>query len=226
MLKQWTKEHVGRLRLAPFPEQFIFRRSWLLVTRCFCRVGLPCRMIVAVHRYGHWREAVPLAVAAAVAVTVYQYQTRDARRASQPNAARLPVAPDIHFGSRHTFVGNVYLCASRTVEVVIIGKSGVGKTSLRGQVRTINCLFVRDSLCEKYVSGQSSTAYRSKFAINNNSHQIISQPPGIPNIPNLALFPFSRVLELSCDPLKVQFITTEADSYEDVFSCCDTPQYP
>src|SRR6266567_6896685 len=50
----------------------------------------------------------------------------------------------------------------RTVKVVIIGNSGVGKTSLRGQVRIINCLFVRGSLTAmKYVSGQFSTAYRS-----------------------------------------------------------------
>ena len=53
----------------------------------------------------------------------------------------------------------------RTVKVVIIGHSGVGKTSLRGQVRTINCPFVRGSaqlsLAIKYVSGQFSTAYRS-----------------------------------------------------------------
>jgi Ras-related protein Rab-7A len=50
----------------------------------------------------------------------------------------------------------------RTVKVVIIGNPGVGKTSFRGQVRTINCLFVRGSLTAiKYVSGQFSTAYRS-----------------------------------------------------------------
>ena len=39
----------------------------------------------------------------------------------------------------------------RTVKVVIIGNSGVGKTSLRGQVRTINWLFIRGSLCESSV---------------------------------------------------------------------------
>ncbi|KAF8502813.1 hypothetical protein F5888DRAFT_1667366 [Russula emetica] len=51
----------------------------------------------------------------------------------------------------------------RTVKVVIIGNSGVGKTSLRGQVRTINYLFVRGSIITaiKYISGQFSTAYRS-----------------------------------------------------------------
>ena len=53
----------------------------------------------------------------------------------------------------------------RTVKVVIIGNSGVGKTSLRGQVRTINCLLselaLRNITAKKYVSGQFSTAYRS-----------------------------------------------------------------
>jgi Ras-related protein Rab-7A len=50
-----------------------------------------------------------------------------------------------------------------TVKVVIIGNSGVGKTSLRGQVRTINHLFVRGSIITaiKYISSQFSTAYRS-----------------------------------------------------------------
>ena len=33
----------------------------------------------------------------------------------------------------------------RTVKVVIIGNSGVGKTSLRGQVRTVTWLFIRIS---------------------------------------------------------------------------------
>ena len=53
----------------------------------------------------------------------------------------------------------------RTVKVVIIGNSGVGKTSLRGQVRTINWLFIRVSFCEsvfeQFVSGHFSTVFRS-----------------------------------------------------------------
>ena len=49
-----------------------------------------------------------------------------------------------------------------TVKVVIIGNSGVGKMSLRGQVRTINWLFIRVSLwCEQYVSGHFLTGFHS-----------------------------------------------------------------
>ncbi len=45
-----------------------------------------------------------------------------------------------------------------TVKVVIVGNSGVGKTSLRGQVHAINYLFVRLSLWE------SSRPYHSLSA--------------------------------------------------------------
>ena len=45
-----------------------------------------------------------------------------------------------------SFWRHLFMC---TVNVVIIGNSGIGKVSLRGQVHTINCLFVRrGSLCK------------------------------------------------------------------------------
>jgi hypothetical protein len=46
----------------------------------------------------------------------------------------------------------------RTVKVVILGNSGIGKTSLRGWVRTVNCLFVRGSLSESSLPQSMSLA--------------------------------------------------------------------
>jgi Ras-related protein Rab-7A len=53
----------------------------------------------------------------------------------------------------------------RTAKLVIIGNSGVGKTSLRGQVRTMFISFIlfgkAKSRNPQYVSGYFSTGYRS-----------------------------------------------------------------
>jgi hypothetical protein len=52
----------------------------------------------------------------------------------------------------------------RTVKLVVIGNSGVGKTSFRSQVRMIRTLFFLSSLITtitKYVSGRFSTGYRA-----------------------------------------------------------------
>ena len=140
------------------------------------------------------------------------WKSRENRRVVRANASGHMITIAYDFGSRHVFVDNVYLCASRTVEVVI-GKSGVGKTSLRGQVRAINCLFIRDSLCELshcqkvclwpiLDSLSFKVRHQRQFLIKSNHFPTpwYSQPT-----PIWRRSPFSRALELSCDPLKEQF---------------------
>ena len=54
----------------------------------------------------------------------------------------------VHSGTDNFSGSTLQLFHMRTVKAMIIGNSGVGKTNPRGQVHTIDWLFIRGSLCE------------------------------------------------------------------------------